>query len=381
MMPFRPSAPPQQRSGHRTAFSATAQREIVSLHGDKCWHCESQDDLEFAHVIARSKGQILTHLQSQGKTNLTTLHDTENGMRLCVTCHHALDNVELPGWVFIPTSLEFFLDAEREDFIRRQREFTRTGQFPIRQCPPVGSYVEYCGKYDTYMLRHYGPPTNNWRLGRSTYLPTSKDWHGDPMLALFKGFNALAYEDLFPPELRELNLLYRRHDALPRQGLTPPNSGNDRGNHQQGPGNADDFPPPAPPPRPDAGQRSRGRGRPPRGSGGRGRSSRQNSRSRKRQLDRPDETPRPQLIKKAPWVWGPHKTANEVGEYLSEQKARIRARIPQSKVRNLKTGESAPRLPSPEETEVPSHNSLGRRDDETAYPGVVQWLSEVEETT
>ncbi|KAL8903347.1 MAG: hypothetical protein Q9207_003982 [Kuettlingeria erythrocarpa] len=333
-------------------------------------------------------------------TNLTTLHDTENGMRLCVTCHHTLDNVELPGWVFIPTDIDFFLDAEREDFVRRQGELIRTGHFPIRQCPPVESYVEYSGRYDSYMLRHYGPPASNWRLGRSTYLPTSKGWHGDPMLALFKGFNALAHDDLFPPELRELNLLYRRHDAVPRQGLTPPNSGSGRGNHQQGPGNADDSPPaappPRPPPRPDAGQRSRGRGRPLSRRGGRGKQvSRQdnnaaqhqgpstNTRSRKRQLDRPDETPPPQPINQAamsPWVWGPHKTTKEVGDYLSEQKARMRARIPQSKGTELKTEESAPRLPSPEDTEVPSQNSIGRRDQDDAFPVVVRWLSGVEET-
>lgn len=316
-------------------------------------------------------------------------------MRLCVTCHHALDDVELPGWVFVPTDLDFFLDAEREDFVRRQRELNATGHFPIRQCPRVGDYVEYCGSYEAYMLRPYGPPTNNWRAGRSTYLPTSKHWHGDPMIALFKAFNALANEDLFPPKLRELNLLYRRHDAGPPQGFTPPDLYNDRGNPRQGPGNADD-PPAAPPPAPrsNPGPRGRVRGRPPSGRGGRGKHNRghgaghgatQNegpstgTRSRKRQLDRRNENPPPQRTEVVTplWVWGPHKTTEEIGEYLSGQKARMRARIPEERRQELEVAmkTTAARLPSPEETEASYQNSIGH-DKDNAYLKVAQWLSE-----
>ncbi|KAL8915978.1 MAG: hypothetical protein Q9208_008762 [Pyrenodesmia sp. 3 TL-2023] len=369
-LPPPPNVTPSKTPSIGTTFSANAQREIVD---------------------------ILTFLQSQGKTNLKTLHDTENGMRLCVTCHHALDDVELPGWVFVPTDLDFFLDAEREDFVRRRRELNATGHFPIRQCPPVGDYVEYCGSYDAYMLRQYGPPTNNWRPGRSTYLPTSKHWHGDPMIALFKAFNALANEDLFPPKLRELNLLYRGHDVGAPQGLTPPDSYNDRGSPQQGPGDAGDSPAapaPAPAPRSNPGPRGRGRGRPPSSRGGRGKHNRghgaghgatQNqgpstgTRSRKRQLDRRNETPPPQRIEvvTSPWVWGPYKTAEEIGEYLSGQKARMRARIPEERRKELEVAmkTTAARLPSPEETEASYRNSIGH-DKDNAYPKVAEWLSE-----
>ncbi|KAI4089826.1 MAG: hypothetical protein LQ344_005133 [Seirophora lacunosa] len=346
---------------------------------------------------------IVTHLRSDGKTNLDTLHDTENVMRLCVTCHHALDSAGLPGWVFLPADLDFFFHAEQEDFNRRQRQFRRTGLFPIRQYPPVKDYVEHCGTYDAYMLRAYGAPTSGWRPGPSAFMTTSKAWQGDPMVALFKGFHAFAYEHLLPPKLRDLNLLYRRNDAGPRSpsrtstaGLNcradpiPPASRSNRSNRQPGPGDADNSPASATA-LPGPGHRGRGRGRPPGGRGGgapnhspRGNGAALNqgpytgTRSRKRQLDRWDGAPPPKRLEvgPSPWVWGPHKTANEVGECLSDQKARMRARIPEQRRKELEMENSVGRLPSPENTEV-SYEPQTARDLDVEYSRVVQWLSGV----
>ena len=188
-------------------------------------------------------------------------------MRLCVTCRHALHDVELPGWVFVPVDLDIFLDAEREDFDRRQREFRATGQFPIRQCPPIEEYIERCGTYDAYMLRSFSAPTSGWRADRSSYLPASKSWHGDPMIALFKGCNALANERLLPAKIRDLNLLYHHNDASHGQNLNTHSAFGRSHNHdyQQGPGNANNSAPPPSRSEPGSGS-GRRRGRPPKES-------------------------------------------------------------------------------------------------------------------
>lgn len=46
-----------------TAFSAAARNAIIRLNGEKCWHCGSRHDVQFAHVIAKSKKAVWTGRQ------------------------------------------------------------------------------------------------------------------------------------------------------------------------------------------------------------------------------------------------------------------------------------------------------------------------------
>ncbi|KAL8762711.1 MAG: hypothetical protein Q9184_001335 [Pyrenodesmia sp. 2 TL-2023] len=173
-----------------TQSSANTKHATIRLYGDEYWHC--------------------------GKTNLRSANDQKNGIRLFVLCHQTLDKIELAAWVFIPSDLEFFIAAEKSDYERRINVYNISGIFPVR--PGTEEHIDSCGgMYDAYMLRHY-MGLGNWQPGRSTFLPNTKHWHGDPMITLQKGFLALGLCSLLlPKELEVLSELYQLNDTGPPQ--------------------------------------------------------------------------------------------------------------------------------------------------------------------
>lgn len=205
-----------------TAFSVPVKRAIEQ-DGSNCWHCSSDDKLEHIHLLGKTMGPTLNRLQSQGRTNLAHLHQAENGMYLCNRCHGAMDNIEDPGWVFVPANLDFFLEAEHTDYQRRLAIFrnSRGTNFPPRVPPSPERYIQTCGGlYTRYMLRRYGSPFDAWQQrGLSAYPPNPKVWHGDPMLALFKALSALGRNLLvLPGALLTLGRLYESNDSPPELG-------------------------------------------------------------------------------------------------------------------------------------------------------------------
>ncbi|KAI4264750.1 MAG: hypothetical protein L6R42_000160 [Xanthoria sp. 1 TBL-2021] len=145
-----------------TAFSTAAKRGI-EVDGSNCWHCSSIDGLHHAHIIAQSKRAMLGRLRERGLTNIDGLHQKDNGICLCVRCHTALDDVEDPGWVFVPTNLDFFLSAERSDHRLRVAAFQYSGYtiFPRRTPPTPDSYIlghsSYRGQRDSRLEAHRCP--------------------------------------------------------------------------------------------------------------------------------------------------------------------------------------------------------------------------------
>ncbi|KAL8937096.1 MAG: hypothetical protein Q9216_004592, partial [Gyalolechia sp. 2 TL-2023] len=328
---------------------------------------------------------VLRDLQKSRLTNLKSLREAGNGIRLCVTCHHALDRSENPAWVFIPSDLDFFIAHERADLRRREHEYKTTGAWPVRECPSVEEHVEKAGGlYDAYMLRDHGHKTSGWRPGRSTLLPQSKQWHGDAMSALFKGFNALGRHSLFlPRKLRILDELFQRNDQGPLgQALGPDrhnhddseddDHGNDGGNEPLGPST------PRPTPKkssaPDKAPATR-QGETPINrplAGGYAPTQRY---GRKRGHAREEHDPEPKRIKveMSPWAWGPHKTSSDRAQYYGvklkamEEWTRLTAK---SKER---TTYAAAHLPSPEPSEKESRNVEHGR---SGSPRVLKWLLE-----
>ena len=162
-------------------------------------------------------------------------------MPLCPLCHDALDEISSPGWVFIPTDLQYFLDFEHKDYDRRREIYNSTGVLPIRVSPEAAQYLQHqsenglveegaCGGlYACYMLRHYMakmPGYPEIEVGKSPYTD-EKPWHGDPNTALSKAFKAVgAKPTAFPPKVRgallELSLLYGKDDSLPREPADQP---------------------------------------------------------------------------------------------------------------------------------------------------------------
>lgn len=321
-----------------------------------------------------------------------SVHDQANGIRLCVICHKNLDKVEAPTWVFIPSDLDFFIEAEEADYQRRLNEYRTSGDYPLRICPGIEDFRELCGgMYDAYMLREY-EGQGNWRPGRSTYLPQSKQWHGDPMITLQKGFLALgSYSLLLPRKLQGLSELYQRHDIPPRSQSAMPNL-NRRNPHQDG-GNPDDALDPSPPdPGPSASglhkrssTRGRGRGRP------RGRGY-QTGRANRASQDYPathGQQPRgqrpkcgpvkqqerylsPNRIKKTTkrWVWGPHLTGKEMVDLYKLDRVYRQAWPPEHEPKGA--GHTAFDLPSSAASEI-CH--LSGQKGSACHTKVTNWLS------
>src|SRR5438034_10450069 len=67
------------------------------------------------------------------------ISSAENGITLCPTCHSAFDNYTAPGFIFVPTDLQFFISYEQRDQRRRRRA---TQPLP-RRYPNSRQYLDH----------------------------------------------------------------------------------------------------------------------------------------------------------------------------------------------------------------------------------------------
>ncbi|KAL8911223.1 MAG: hypothetical protein Q9171_003570 [Xanthocarpia ochracea] len=142
-----------------TAFSMPTKRGIRE-DGEDCWHCGAAEALEHIHLIGRQRQKILDKLQALGKTNVEHLQQRENGMYLCVICRKGLDDHEDLAWVFIPSNINFFIEAEKTDYKSRTATFNSTGVFPTRTPPLPETYIQGCGGlYEQLGLRNITGPS------------------------------------------------------------------------------------------------------------------------------------------------------------------------------------------------------------------------------
>lgn len=126
-----------------------------------------------------------------------------NGVPLCDPCHFAFDRTEDPGFVFLPTDLQYFIDYELRDRERRQRAIDNGGHL-CRQVPTSEEYRIHQvtdeeislsadapgGLYKRYFLSDYLlggalPPDTK------SSLSSPKPWHGSPIGTLRRGFLVL----------------------------------------------------------------------------------------------------------------------------------------------------------------------------------------------
>ncbi|KAI4137543.1 MAG: hypothetical protein L6R39_007222 [Caloplaca ligustica] len=316
-------------------------------------------------------------LQKYGKTNLTSLQQKENGMRLCTLCHPPLDSIELPSWVFVPSNLDFFIEFEKEDFRRRMSDYKPNGEFPVRRCPPVELYRNTGGGlYDAYMLREHGPKNGNWRPGRSTYLPHPKAWHGDPMVALFKGFIALGTHGfLLPRKLMILSRLYGRNDRGPREQVANPGLGDrdegpdedlDSGDGSSNASTAEPRPKRTNAKRDHLGGRS---------SDAQGHGGYVGGKKRGHVQQEGDPEPKRITFRRVPWVWGPEKSSADHAKYHNSLMKAVRRWQRDGKLGNPKP--FIAQLPSHENSEVSAATMSYTRVDPAGLRKVLDWLSDL----
>ena len=173
----------------------------------------------------------------KGQLSIPSLHHKDNGILLCVKCHRSLENMHA-GWAFIPDKIDFLIHFEKNDRRRREEKFVSTGIFPRRKSPTSAQYSRQGALYQSYMERNYFPSAVAhdvvFTAGRSWLQPQPKTWHGDPLLALHRGFMLLgwapyAFPSAVRDSLRALSDLYAENDIQPRAQTAVPPTTSDQG--------------------------------------------------------------------------------------------------------------------------------------------------------
>ncbi|KAL8933549.1 MAG: hypothetical protein Q9216_006318 [Gyalolechia sp. 2 TL-2023] len=211
-----------------TSFSESTKEQIEEANGgENCWCCDTAL-IQFCHVIPRGSRKMFKDLRRRGLLTIEALHSTANGIALCPTCHVLFDAHDFPGWVFLPTDLQYFVDFEKQDFERREKHYNESGKWPVRLVPSARDYSQHqadllpqedIGGIYRRLFFHSRSSTDRVGLrGESTEFPL-KQWHGCPLAAIHRTFHSLGSQShLFPEDikhqLRELKDLYGHHDHL-----------------------------------------------------------------------------------------------------------------------------------------------------------------------
>lgn len=176
-------------------------------------------------------------MAERGMFSFGSLGDYRNAIVLCASCHKHFDQISKPGWIFLPTDLDWFINWERKDYKRRRMAFSETGRRLSRIFPAAGDYEEHMqssgglkdtdgglhrgGLFDRYILRPiFSPDAMEALKDKGLRIPGKhprgpKRWHGCPMAAINRGFVVTGAPWLGLPEkewdqLCELQKLYSR---------------------------------------------------------------------------------------------------------------------------------------------------------------------------
>lgn len=192
-----------------SAFSETTKLRVKEKDGDQCWACGSTP-VQICHVIAQEDQQAELW-QEFGLLDFPLSSDI-NAISLCPTCHYQFNCSWDPGFIFIPTDLQFFIRFELEDRERRKISDKR-GNILDREVPTSEIYKQYQvtsgvitpdaigGQYRPTFLKSY---LHNGRLPYDPveYLSTPKEWHGAPLACLRRCFHLLGSPRLLDKQTR-----------------------------------------------------------------------------------------------------------------------------------------------------------------------------------
>lgn len=152
------------------------------------------------------------HLESLGLMNFET-ESYLNAIALCPTCHFRFDDAFDPGFIIVPSDLDYFIEYELRD--REKRKETSA----LRQCPTGGEYRAHQlanetitvgaigGLYDIFVLT---PTAVSTPLSNEAWSP--KPWYGAPMATIRRAVLCLASwsNTRIPMEVRtKLQILMR----------------------------------------------------------------------------------------------------------------------------------------------------------------------------
>lgn len=76
-------------------------------------------------------------------TSITWVKSYINGFPLCPTCHANFDTMVEPGFILIPTDINYFSKFEGNNCNRRQRAWEIHGKTPRREFPTAAQYKDH----------------------------------------------------------------------------------------------------------------------------------------------------------------------------------------------------------------------------------------------
>ncbi|KAG5291647.1 pyruvate dehydrogenase kinase [Histoplasma ohiense] len=211
------------------AFSAATKLEVKRLAGENCWACGS-GPVHICHIIAKEDSQA----QLWNEFGLITfpLTSVGNAVPLCPLCRNQFDLVADPGFLFIPTDLQYFIQFELKDRERRRADMEQ-GVISKREIPTRDIYRAHQvkqgiisadsvgGLYLPIFLKHYFH-CNQLPFDVLPYFSRPKQWHGAPLATFRRAFpvlgsarlNALSRQTrLELQQLRDLYFLTEEEDS------------------------------------------------------------------------------------------------------------------------------------------------------------------------
>ncbi|KAI9035265.1 uncharacterized protein KD926_004234 [Aspergillus affinis] len=176
------------------AFSEAVKLEIKRLADNQCWACLAPMT-QVCHVFGKLDPQ-LGLWYSQNLIDFC-LSSKDNGIALCPLCHNYFDQSTDPGFVFLPTDLQYFIEFELNDHDQR-----KLGDGRCRKVPSAEDYRMHQLKKDEINVESVGGLyrpifLQNYLVGgqlspeQLESLSTPKPWHGAPIGTLRRGILVL----------------------------------------------------------------------------------------------------------------------------------------------------------------------------------------------
>jgi len=218
------------RSSNRSSsnsFGETSKYEIKSSSGQRCWICQSRPT-QACHVITKGDEIVFELFKSRNLLpDLFNLSSVSNGISLCPTCHVNFDAYHDPGFVILPSNLQYFIDFEVANYSQREASALR-GVAEPRTTPSAADYLAYqiqqreidtrakSGSYLAIVFHDYSPFLPLGKL-------TAKEWPGHPLTMIRRGLIALgtARVENWPQDLRSELLKLQELYARPAPQLDP----------------------------------------------------------------------------------------------------------------------------------------------------------------
>ncbi|KAL2349663.1 hypothetical protein BJ546DRAFT_791645, partial [Cryomyces antarcticus] len=186
-----------------------------------CWHCGARP-VDVCHVVGKRDDSV--GVSRSSLLNIPNPGDFNNAILLCPLCHRNFDDYTSPGFVVVPSDINFFTQWQQKDQERRRAARREFGHRTTRICPGPDNYAQQCasvegGVYRRFTVRDYCPKLRTHSGPGIGELADEARWHGHPMATLRRTFFALgnmAIEGIprdVKAQLRQLHALYEDGDA------------------------------------------------------------------------------------------------------------------------------------------------------------------------